>query len=65
MIGAEFVFAPGGQGVGYRINNARTVFDPLQAYVGLVVSAVLGVVFVSLIKLLAYISLPWSRDRRS
>lgn len=65
MIGAEFVFAPGAQGVGYRINNARTIFDPLQAYVGLVVSAVLGVVFVSLIKLLAYITLPWSRDRRS
>ncbi len=61
MIGSEFVFAPGAQGVGYRINNARTVFDPLQAYVGLVVSAVLGVVFVSLIKLLAYIALPWSR----
>lgn len=65
MIGSEFVFAPGAQGVGYRINNARTVFDPLQAYVGLVVSAVLGVVFVGLIKLLAYIALPWSRDHRS
>ncbi len=65
LIGAEFVYAPGLQGIGYRINNARTVFDPLQAYVGLVVAAILGALFVSLIKMIGKLVAPWASDDRA
>lgn len=60
LIGVEFVFSPGLQGIGYRINNARTVLDPLQAYVGLLVAAMLGVIFVALIQLIGRLVTPWT-----
>lgn len=65
LIGAEFVYSPGLRGIGYRINNARTVLDPLQAYVGLLVAAVLGVVFVAVIKLIGRLVTPWAANDRS
>lgn len=65
LIGVEFVFAPGGEGIGYRINNARTVLDPLQAYVGLLVAAMLGVLFVAVIKVIGRLVTPWAADDRS
>lgn len=65
LIGAEFVYAPGLRGIGYRINNARTVLDPLQAYVGLLVAAVLGVLFVSVIKVIGKLVAPWASNDRS
>lgn len=65
LIGAEFVYAPGLQGIGYRINNARTVLDPLQAYVGLLVAAVIGVLFVTIIKVIGNLVAPWASNDRS
>ncbi|MDA2972579.1 MAG: ABC transporter permease [Actinomycetota bacterium] len=65
LIGAEFVYAPGLEGIGYRINNARTVFDPLQAYVGLFVAAILGAIFVSVIKVIGKLVAPWASDDRT
>lgn len=62
LIGAEFVFTPDSKGIGYRINNARQILDPKQAYVGLVVAAIVGVVFTTLIKLIGRVVTPWSRD---
>lgn len=62
LIGVEFVFSPGLQGIGYRINNARTVLDPLQAYVGLLVAAMLGVIFVALIQVIGRLLTPWTAD---
>lgn len=63
IIGAEFVFSPGSDGIGYRINNARTILDPKQAYVGLAVAGVLGVVFTGVIRLLARLASPWASDK--
>ncbi|MCU1380412.1 MAG: binding-protein-dependent transport system inner rane component [Acidimicrobiales bacterium] len=65
VIGAEFVFAPKSDGIGYRINNARTVLDPKQAYVGLVVAGVLGVLFTLVIRLLDRLASPWAREGSS
>ena len=65
VIGAEFVFAPGSDGIGYRINNARTILDPQQAYVGLAVAGVLGVLFTLVIRVLDRLASPWARDSRS
>jgi sulfonate transport system permease protein len=63
LIGAEFVFTPDQQGIGYKINNARTILDPPQAYVGLVVAGILGVVFTFVIRFLGRLASPWARDR--
>lgn|GEM_PF-387529 len=60
LIGSEFVFAPGNQGIGYRINNARQILDPKQAYVGLVVAALLGVLFIAIIRMLGRLLTPWA-----
>jgi sulfonate transport system permease protein len=65
IIGVEFVFAPGTKGVGWRIVNARQTFDPTQAYVGLFVAAVMGVVFTWAIKLLGRLATPWFKDDNS
>ena len=65
LIGAEFVFTPDSDGIGYRINNARTILDPKQAYVGLVVAGVLGVVFTSIIRLVDRLTSPWVREDTS
>jgi sulfonate transport system permease protein len=62
LIGTEMVYPPNNQGIGYRINNARVILDPKQAYVGLVVSAIFGVVFTALIKLLGRVVVPWAPD---
>jgi sulfonate transport system permease protein len=62
IIGVEFVFAPGTKGVGWRIVNARQTFDPTQAYVGLFVAAVMGVLFTFVIKLLGRLATPWFKD---
>lgn len=61
LIGAEFVFTPDSDGIGYRINNARTILDPKQAYVGLVVAGVLGVLFTFVIRVLDRLASPWVR----
>ena len=60
LIGAEMVFAPESKGIGYRINNARQIFDTKQAYVGLVVAAVLGVVFITIVRLIGRALTPWA-----
>ncbi|HEX7096334.1 MAG TPA: ABC transporter permease [Acidimicrobiales bacterium] len=62
LIGAEFVFTPDSKGIGYRINNARQILDPKQAYVGLVVAAFVGVLFTTLIKFIGRVVTPWARD---
>jgi sulfonate transport system permease protein len=63
LIGAEFVFTPDQKGIGYKINNARNILDPPQAYAGLVVAGILGVVFTFVIRLIGRFASPWARDR--
>jgi sulfonate transport system permease protein len=62
LIGIELVFAPGAQGIGYRINNARQILDPKQAYVGLVVAALLGVIFTGVIKWIGRLVTKWAPE---
>lgn len=64
LIGAEFVFTPDSDGIGYRINNARQVLDPPQAYVGLVVAGVLGVVVTFVIGLVGRLVNRWADEER-
>ena len=62
VIAVEFAFAPQTRGVGYRINNARNIFDPKQAYVGLVVAALMGVVFSALVTFVGRRLTPWAKE---
>jgi len=62
VIGVEFVFAADSQGLGYRINNARQIFDPAQMYVGIVLASVLGVLFTWLVRFVGRRLSPWSKE---
>jgi sulfonate transport system permease protein len=62
VIGVEFVFAPGTQGLGYRINLARQTLLPKQAYVGIVISAVIGVIFIWIVKRIGRALSPWAPE---
>ena len=64
VIGVEFAFPPKTLGIGYRINNAKNIFDPKQAYVGLVVAALMGVAFSGIVSLIGRWLTPWARGRK-
>ena len=64
VIGVEFAFPPKTLGIGYRINNAKNIFDPKQAYVGLVVAALMGVAFSGIVSLVGRWLTPWARSRK-
>jgi sulfonate transport system permease protein len=67
LVGVEFVF-PGSppRGVGYVINQGRQLNLPKQAYVGIVIAAVIGVVFIGIVKAVGHLLAPWApRDRGS
>jgi sulfonate transport system permease protein len=65
VIGVEFVFAPGTEGIGYRINLARQTLVPKQAYVGIVISAIVGVVFIWIVKRIGRALSPWAPEDRA
>jgi sulfonate transport system permease protein len=60
LIGIEFVFAPGNQGVGYVINQSRQLLLPQQAYVGIVIAALIGVVFTTTVRIIGRLLTPWA-----
>jgi sulfonate transport system permease protein len=62
LIGVEFVFAPGNAGVGYVINQGRQILLPRQTYMGIVVAALMGVIFISIIKVLGRVAAPWAES---
>jgi sulfonate transport system permease protein len=62
VIGVEFVFAPGNQGLGYRINTARQILDPGQMYVAIVIAALLGVLFTWVVRRVGRVLAPWSKE---
>jgi sulfonate transport system permease protein len=62
VIGVEFVFAPGNQGLGYRINTARQILDPGQMYVAIVIAALLGVLFTWLVRRSGRMLAPWAKE---
>jgi sulfonate transport system permease protein len=64
LIGIEFVFAPGTKGLGYAINQARQLLLPQQAYVGIVITSVIGVVLTWIVKFVGRLLAPWApKDR--
>ncbi len=65
MIGVEFVFSPNTQGLGYRINNARAIFDPKQMYLGVVLAALLGVVFAWIVRIVGRALSPWAPEHEA
>jgi len=62
VIGVEFVFAPGNQGLGYRINTARQILDPGQMYVAIVIAALLGVLFTWIVRRSGRMLAPWAKE---
>jgi len=56
------VFAPGNQGLGYRINTARQILDPGQMYVAIVIAALLGVLFTWLVRRSGRMLAPWAKE---
>jgi sulfonate transport system permease protein len=65
LIGVEFVFAPGEAGIGFVINQGRTVLLPRQTYMGIIIAALMGVIFITVVKLIGRLLTPWAPDDRS
>jgi sulfonate transport system permease protein len=60
VIAAEFIV--GGRGLGFLIFNARSLFRLEEAYAGIVMSALVGVVLQSLVTWLGRRATPWVLD---
>ncbi len=58
LIGVEFVFAPGEAGIGYVINQGRLVLLPRQTYMGIIIAALMGVIFIAIVKLVGRLLTP-------
>ena len=62
VIGFEFVFAPESRGLGFIINQARQNFTPKVAYGGVIIAAIIGIVFTSLVRLVGRLVVPWQKE---
>jgi len=60
LVGVEFVFAPGSKGIGYVINQSRQLLLPQQAYVGIVVTALIGVALTWIVRIVGRLLAPWA-----
>jgi len=65
LIGVEFVFAPGESGIGYVINQGRVVLLPRQTYMGIIIAALMGVIFISIVKWIGRLLTPWAPHDRT
>jgi sulfonate transport system permease protein len=61
LIGVEFVFAPGEAGIGFVINQGRVVLLPRQTYMGIIIAAIMGVIFISIVKWVGRLLTPWAQ----
>lgn len=61
MIGAEFAFAPQSRGLGYQINNARQILEPKVAYAGILVAALIGVIFQAVVRQVGRAVVRWDK----
>jgi sulfonate transport system permease protein len=62
LVGVEFVFAPGEAGIGYVINQGRQVLLPKQTYMGIIIAALMGAVFIAIVKLVGRLVSPWAHS---
>jgi sulfonate transport system permease protein len=60
LVGIEFVISD--QGLGYLIEQGRTLLLLEQSYVGIVLVALLGYVFVQIVKLIGRLFIRWTSD---
>ena len=65
LIGVEFVFAPGEAGIGFVINQGRLVLLPRQTYMGIIIAALMGVIFISIITWIGRLLTPWAPHGRA
>lgn len=65
LIGVEFVFAPGEAGIGFVINQGRVVLLPRQTYMGIIIAALMGVIFITIVKVIGRLLTPWAPDDRA
>ncbi len=61
MIGAEFAFSPQSRGLGYQINNARQILEPKVAYAGILVAALIGVIFQAIVRQVGRAVVRWEK----
>jgi len=59
VVGAEMIAAS--SGIGFRINDARSLMDYSIVFAGMIVIAVAGVIMDAVLSLIAHISTPWTR----
>ncbi len=61
LVAVELAFS--NEGVGYLIERGRTLFLMQLSYLGIVMSALMGVIFTALISLLGRLLTPWADQR--
>jgi sulfonate transport system permease protein len=60
MVGVEFVI--GDRGIGYLIEQGRSLLLLGQTYVGIVIAALMGLVFTWIVKRVGRLVAPWAKD---
>jgi sulfonate transport system permease protein len=60
LIGVELVMSQ--DGIGFMIEQGRQLFLPEQTYAGIVLSALLGLVFMWVVRLVGRVLLPWAPE---
>lgn len=64
IVASEGLASPNNDGLGYLIFNAKNIFDNRAMYVGIIVVAIVGVVFSELVRFIGRLLTPWAPDRR-
>lgn len=60
LVGAEMIAAV--SGIGFRLNDARSLLDTSTLFVGIISIAVVGFIMDYIIQVLAKAAMPWARD---
>lgn len=60
LVGAEMIAAV--SGIGFRLNDARSLLDSGTLFVGIISIAVVGFIMDYIIQLIAIAAMPWTRD---
>lgn len=64
IVASEGLASPNNDGLGYLIFNAKNIFDNRAMYVGIIVVAIVGVLFSELVRFVGRLLTPWAPDRR-
>lgn len=62
VVGVEFVIAS--EGLGYLIEQGRSLLLLGQSFAGIIIIALIGVIFAAIVELLARIAAPWARGSK-